>query len=263
MLLLPAFSTVSTRLEMAGIAQLLASQYQAVLVDWLGFGDSDRPLLDYSPQIYQQLLADFVLSVFNNPIILVAAGHASGYAIKFAKDHRDRVSQLVLVAPTWLGPLGAMGMPPGIRDGVRALVRSPILGQFLYHLNTTPSFLRWMYRRHVYTDASLLTPDFIAQKHQITQRSGARYAPAAFVTGKLDPVSSRSEFLADLEALSLPILLLLAAQAPPKSKSEMEAMVALPNVQSVKLPGTLGIHEEFPQPVAEAIAPGTAPSEMN
>jgi hypothetical protein len=33
-----------------------------------------------------------------------------------------------------------------------------------------------------------LTPELIAQKHKITQHPHARFAPAAFVTGKLDPV---------------------------------------------------------------------------
>lgn len=44
-LLLPAFSTVSTRGEMQGIAEQLAPHFQVVALDWLGFGQSDRPFL--------------------------------------------------------------------------------------------------------------------------------------------------------------------------------------------------------------------------
>ena len=253
LLLLPAFSTVSSRSEMQSIANLLATQYEVTILDWLGFGDSQCPPVDYNPQLFQQLLGDFIQSVFESPIILVAAGHASGYALKFANYNPDFISQIILVAPTWQGPLRAMGMPDGVRTGLKNLVRSPFIGQGLYYLNTTPSFLRLMYKRHVYTDETKLTPEFIAQKHQITAKPGGRYAPAAFVTGAIDPVTSREEFLQLLKSLSMSVAMVLAENAPPKSKAEMEAMAGLAKVKSVSLRGTLGMSEEYPEAATEAI----------
>ena len=252
-LLLPAFSTVSSRTEMKGIANILATKYRVTVLDWLGFGESQCPPVNYDPSLFQQLLRDFVKSVFKSPIILIAAGHASGYALKFAQDNPDTISQLILIAPTWQGPLRVMGLPDDIRNGVNNLVRSPVVGQGLYYLNTTPSFLRFMYKRHVYVDETKLTPEFIAQKHQITSKEGTRYAPAAFVTGAIDPVTNREEFWQLLESVSMPVLIILAENAPPKSKAEMEAMAELSQVQTVRLRGTLGISEEYPEAVTKAI----------
>ncbi len=253
-LLLPAFSTVSTRGEMQPLAELLANQFQTVTLDWPGFGESDRPPLNYQPSIYHQFLQDFVTNVFNTPIAVIAAGHAAGYAMQLAQ--KGVFSKIVLVAPTWRGPLPTMmGKPPETFSMVRAAVRSPILGQFLYKLNTAPSFLRWMYRRHVYTDATKLTPDFIEQKWQITQRSGARFAPVAFVTGGLDPFLNRSDFLAQFQPLPAPTMVIIAEQAPPKSKAEMEALAALPGIQTHRISGSLGLHEEHADAVAEAVLP--------
>ena len=252
-LLLPAFSTVSSRTEMKGIANLLATQYQVTVLDWLGFGESQCPPVNYNPVLFQKLLEDFVKSIFNSSIILIAAGHTSGYALRFAQDNLNITSQLILIAPTWQGPLRVMGLPDGVRNGVKNLVRSPVIGQGLYYLNTTPSFLRLMYKRHVYVDETKLTPEFIAQKHQITSKPGARYAPAAFVTGAIDPVTNREEFLQLLDSISIPILIVLAENAPPKSKAEMNAMAELEQVQTVRLTGTLGIYEEYPEAVTEAI----------
>ena len=253
LLLLPALSTVSSRTEMKGIANLLAGQYQVTVLDWLGFGESPCPPVDYNPILFQQLLQDFIQSTFQRSIILIAAGHAAGYALKFAQENQDLVDQLVLIAPTWQGPLRVMGLPDGVRTVVRNLVRSPLLGQALYYLNTTPSFLHLMYKRHVYVEETKLTSEFIAQKHQITDKKGARYAPAAFVTGALDPTVNREEFLQLLSATSIPTLIVLAENAPPKSKTEMEAMAELEQVQTVRLTGTLGIYEEYPEAVTEAI----------
>lgn len=40
---------------------------------------------------------------------------------------------------------------------------------------------------------------------------------------------------------------------PPKSREEMNALVALPGVKSVVIPGSLGLHEEYPAVVLEAV----------
>ena len=244
-LLLPAFSTVSSRAEMAGIAQILAQHFQVIALDWPGFGDSDRPSIQYGPALYRQLLQDFVRDCVDQPVAVIAAGHAAGYAIQFAQAQPDACSKLVLVAPTWKGPLRAMGAPAPVASGVRNLVRSPLLGQALYALNTRPAFLKWMYQRHVYGDADQLTPEFIAQKHHLTQQPGGRFAPAAFVTGALDPMQDREEWLQVGRSLTLPVQVIIAEQAPPQSKAEMEALAALPQIHTQRLPGSLGLHEEY------------------
>jgi pimeloyl-ACP methyl ester carboxylesterase len=248
-LLLPAFSTVSSRSELTVLAQRLATCYRVTVLDWPGFGDSDRLRLDYQPALYQQFLREFVSDRFSEPVTVVAAGHAAGYALAMPAAW----SRVVLVAPTWRGPLAVMGAPQAVRQGVRELVRLPLLGQLLYWLNTRPAFLKWMYRRHVFVEATQLTPDYIAQRHQGTQQLGARYAPAAFVTGGLDPVQTQAAFLAYFEALTVPVIVIVAEQAPPSSQAEMEVMAALPQVQAVRLPGTLGMAEEYGEPVAKVV----------
>ena len=223
------------------------------VLDWPGFGDSDRPRLDYQPALYRQFLQDFVAAQFSEPTAVIAAGHAAGYVMGLAP--KNIWSKIVLTAPTWRGPLAVMGAPEGVRSGVRALVRSPLLGQALYGLNTRPNFLKWMYRRHVFADAAKLTPDYIAQRYQGTQQPGARYAPAAFVTGGLDPAQTRADFLAFFEGSAAPVMVVVAEQAPPSSLAEMEAMADLPQVQAVRSPGSLGMTEEYGNEVAGKILP--------
>ncbi|MGA9378924.1 MAG: alpha/beta hydrolase [Phormidium sp.] len=255
-LLLPAFSTVSSRSEMAGIANLLAPHFQTVTLDWPGFGESDRPPLDYKPAIFQQFLADFVKTVFKTPVAVVAAGHSAGYVMGLANQQPELFSHIVLTAPTWRGPLPTMaGKQEDWFSIIRETVRSPILGDILYSLNTAPPFLNYMYQSHVFTDPKILTSDFIDRKWQITQKPGAKFAPVAFVTGALDPIQTNSEFLNLFNAISLPIMIVIGEQCPPKSKQEMENLAQLPNIQTRRLQGSLGMHEEFPQQIAAEILP--------
>ncbi|GCL39720.1 MULTISPECIES: alpha/beta hydrolase [Sphaerospermopsis] len=255
LLLLPAFSSVSTRGEVGELAKLLSTHFQVTAIDWPGFGESSRLSLDYNPAIYEQFLADFVKSVFNTPIIVVAAGHATGYVLKLAFKQPEAISKIVLLAPTWRGPLPTMGANANIAAMVRGMVRSPIFGQALYKLNTTPSFLSWMYRRHVFTDTTKLTPEFIAEKWQTTQQPNARFASAAFVTGNIDTIHSQAEFLSLVESVNVPIIAFIGASSPPKSRQEMDALAKLPKITSVIIPGTLGLHEEYPAIVFDAILP--------
>ncbi len=246
-LLLPAFSTVSSRTEMSGLSAHLHPQFQVTSLDFPGFGDSDRPRVDYSPALYRQFLADFWRDIYGVPITIIAAGHAAGYALDLAAGVPNSVAKLILVAPTWRGPLPTMaGGQKSWLKSVRELIRTPIVGQFLYQLNTTPSFLKFMYRRHVYTDPQSLTADLLTQKRALTQRTGARYGAAAFVTGGLDPYLDRSQAIAHLQSLTIPVFLAIGENSPPKSKAEMFALAEVAGVSSRSLPGTLGLHEEYP-----------------
>jgi pimeloyl-ACP methyl ester carboxylesterase len=248
LLLLPSFSTVSSRTEMSGLADCLSSQFQVTSLDFPGFGDSSRSKLDYAPPLYRQFLADFVRDIYGGvPVTIIAAGHAAGYALNLAATVPNCVAKLVLVAPTWRGPLPTMaqGQKPWLKV-VRDLIRTPIFGQFLYQLNTTPSFLSFMYRRHVYADASKLTPELLKQKRALTQQPGARFGAGAFVTGGLDPYLDRLQAISHLQSLSIPVLVAIGESSPPKSKAEMLAMVEVDGVLSYTLPGTLGLHEEYP-----------------
>ena len=252
-LLLPAFSTVSSRGEMGGIAKRLSSKFQVITLDWPGFGESERLPIEYRSALYHNFLQDFVRDNLKSPTVVVAAGHAAGYAMQLVQKIPQSVSRIVLVAPTWRGPLPTMGASQQLSGTVRQLVRSPIFGQALYQMNTTSSFLRLMYGRHVYVDDAKLTPDFIAHKRQITQQPGARYAPAAFVTGAIDPVGERADFLAYFQPLPVPVMVIIGEQVPPKSREEMDAIAQLPGVQSSVLPGSLGMHEEYADSVSEVI----------
>jgi hypothetical protein len=57
------------------------------------------------------------------------------------------------------------------------------------------------------------------------------------------------------QGLLIPIMVVIGEQAPPKSKTEMEVLAKRPEVFVKRLPGTLGMHEEYATEVAEMILP--------
>ncbi|OUC12399.1 MAG: alpha/beta hydrolase [Alkalinema sp. CACIAM 70d] len=256
-LLLPALSTISHRDEMRRLGELLAEKYQVYLFDWVGFGSSDRPKVKYTPKLYQALLRNFVQETFQEPIVVIAAGHAAGYVMELARMEPNPWSWVVLAAPTWRGPLPTM-MGETKRAWfklLQGLINLPILGQLLYRLNTTKFFLNFMMGRHVYADRAGITPAVLQEKFKITQVKGARFASAAFVTGALDPVRSSQDWLAYFQGRRIPVLLVIGENMPPKSRAEAEVVAHFGGVQILRMPGSLGLHEEYPEQLFEGIAP--------
>jgi pimeloyl-ACP methyl ester carboxylesterase len=257
-LLLPAMSTVSTRGELRALAHHLGTR-RSVVTDWPGFGDTPRPRLDYDRELCRGFLEELVghlqreLKRPSFPVI--ACGHAASYAIDLEARHPGTFTHLVLIAPTWRGPLPTMmsGRKP-IQGRIRKLIHAPVIGELLYRLNVSRPVVRMMYRRHVFADPAFLTDDLLGNRMRITRQPGARFASACFVTGALDPFDDRASFLAAAERIQRPMLMLYGPDTPPRSRAEMEALADLPEIQSRLLGrGTLGMAEELAGEIAPLI----------
>ena len=105
-LLLPALSSISTRREMRPLQARLSEKFRTVSADWPGFGDRPRPQLDWRPETYAAFLTFLVNTLKSDRLYaVVAAGHAATYALAHACAFPNSFGRLVLVAPTWRGPL--------------------------------------------------------------------------------------------------------------------------------------------------------------
>lgn len=256
-LLLPAFSSISTRAEMRALQERLSLQFTAIAIDWPGFGDRARPQFDWRPETYQAFLAHLLSEVIRQPFATVAAGHAAGYLMLQAAAAPGSAGRLCLVAPTWRGPLPTMmgkRLPFFARFGRAGDL--PVVGAAFYRLNVNRATVGIMARGHVYADRAWLNEARMSEKMALTRAPGARYASLRFVAGELDPLRSRDEFLSCAARIVDPVLVVCGASTPRKSKAEMEALAALPNIEHVVLAtGKLSIHEEYPDAVAVALRP--------
>jgi hypothetical protein len=102
----------------------------------------------------------------------------------------------------------------------------PGIGWLLYRLNVNSFVVGKMVAGHVYSDPTWLSGERLIKKRQVMDVPGARYASAAFVTGALDRVSSRADFLVLAARAAVPIFLIYAAETPSRSRSEMDALAA-------------------------------------
>lgn len=271
-LMIPTISDVSTveewRLVAKDIVQRVGKvNWRATIIDWPGLGYSDRPKLDYNADVMEKFLVDFInapnspISSFGNDLVVFGGGHAATIAVRAAKKNLVKPTVIAAIAPTWAGPLPIVfGRDSNMetRYGLlRGTLRAPAVGWMMYNvLVSNEKSIQSQYKSHVYADAENVTPSIIESRYELTKRKGARYVPAAFLTGLLDPVKSREEFVELFAGLEgrLPILVMSTAGAPKRSKAEMEALREAKGViKFVEVPGALLPQEEYPTIVAEEL----------
>lgn len=265
--LLPAYSDVSTVEEWADVATSLAKERRVVVIDWPGFGESDCPPVQYTADFMEKFLTDIFgaadgpLSGQKNPVV-VGGGHAATAVIRATAKGFLTPSAIGAVAPTWGGPLpivfGKSDKMEFRYSVLRNAIRLPGLGWALYQYGVaSPKNMRMQYLTHVYSDPDNVTKDILEKRTSLTLREGARFAPASFLSGQLDTVSNREEFLALFAAMedkAIPVLVLSAKKGPKRSKAEMKALEGAKGVTEYKIVrGALLPQEEFPEEVSDEL----------
>src|SRR6516225_6044149 len=109
------------------------------------------------------------------PHVVVAAGHAASYALYHAAFRPGTIKRLVLIAPTWRGPLPTMmgGQRPWFTR-LRGAVDHWAIGPLVYRLNVSRFIMIRMAQDHVYEDPSWLSGDRLAAKLAVTRAPGLR-----------------------------------------------------------------------------------------
>ncbi|XP_030493928.2 uncharacterized protein LOC115709833 [Cannabis sativa] len=271
-LMVPTISDVSTVEEWRSVARNIVQQtgqvnWRATIVDWPGLGYSDRPKIDYNADVMEKFLVDFInapdgpMNSSENDLVVFGGGHGATITVRAAKKGLVKPKAIAAVAPTWAGPLPIVfGRDSGMetRYGLlRGTLRAPAVGWMMYNmLVSNEKAIESQYKSHVYANPENVTPGIIESRYALTKKEGARYAPAAFLTGLLDPVQSREEFLELFAAMEgkTPVLVVSSKGSPKRSKAEMEALRGTKGVNKfVEVPGALLPQEEYPNLVAEEL----------
>ncbi|MFC4986415.1 alpha/beta fold hydrolase [Saliphagus infecundisoli] len=227
--------------EFSPIFEALAEHYHVVAVDLPGFGRSDRPPLVYSADLYTEFVREFAADVLETPTVL-ASSLTGSFALSAAEE--GAFERLVLVCPTAdTGPE---------RPWLRTLVRSPLVGTALFDLLASRPSLRYFLRREGYYDPDSIRPEEVAYAWATTHQPGARFAPASFVSGSLDP---DFDLATELSACPVPVTLLWGREAEivPLREGRRLAEAAGCDLAVVDY-ATLLPHAERPAEVAEYLA---------
>ncbi|WP_135364416.1 alpha/beta fold hydrolase [Halosimplex halophilum] len=188
LVLLHGINAAATSNEWRAVFEGLAEDYHVIAPDLPGFGRSDRPPLTYSASLYTTFVRDFLTDTSDDAVV-VASSLTGAYAADAARD--ADVSRLVLVCPT-------ADTVPGRRVWLRSLIRAPVVGQAIHNGIVSKRSIRYFHDDHGYHDMSNLNDETVRYEWESAHQPGARFAPASFVSGHLDPDIDLAEVLGDL-----------------------------------------------------------------
>jgi len=251
--LLHSLNAVASSFEMKPIAEHLAAETTRPLfaVDWLGFGRSARPAIDYTPAVYTDQLYRVLANLPARPADLVALSLGGEYAARTALQAAPWVRRLALVSPT--GFTTRRGPSCAGRFGL-ALAGPSGLFELVFPRLTRRASLREFYERQVFLEPDAVPSELVDYAATTARAKGAPHAPLRFVQGRLylDDVADSV-----YRRLYRPTLLLTPSAPGPTVQSFDTLPVVLDqnprDLTHRTLPGGLMPHWDAPSPLFEVL----------
>lgn len=248
--LLHSFGPGHDAQEWRPVAERMARNWQVFAVDWLGWGRSDRPTVGYEPNLYMDLLIDFLLDIVRRRAVVLASGHGAAYAVQVAADRPELIRALVLVCPVGLG---AGAEEPELSDAFLCqLLRTPLLGTSAANLFTSKRALRRHLEEELFYEPSLVTDELVGQYWASAHRPAGRGALGAWLAGYLNHSVAPA-----LPRLRTPTLLVWGSEARlPELPVADHWLQGIPTAQLAVLPECRALpHTEKPEGFLARVEP--------
>ncbi len=179
LLLLHGIYASASSFEWEPLVPFLAERFRVRSADLLGFGASDHPDLEHTPEVVLGAVRDLIDDAADgdHPPIVVASSLTGAYAVRAAASG-SAVEGLALITPTGLGGAQTRASGAGGRAFYAFARHTPVGDVLSRALTSRPSI-------GSYLDASQVTDDVVARYHELGKVPNAKQAQLAFVAGVL------------------------------------------------------------------------------
>ncbi len=148
------------------IPQALSEYFHTISIDLIGFGESDKPQLNYTISFFAKFIKSFLMHIgIKDTDKITIIGHSLGgyIAIEYALENRTHIEKLVLIDSS-----GVLEKP------------TPLLEQYLDAAMETDSTLRYDKVKKVFENLlsvpSRLLPIIVDIFNSIIEKPGAKHA---------------------------------------------------------------------------------------
>ena len=183
LVLIHSFAPGASSYEWRKNIDALAEQFRVYALDLLGAGLSDRPAIDYTAETYTDLIGDFLKEVVGKPAIVAAHGLSSAFVIMCAYRRPQLFERLILVSP----PVSLLeeqkaGLPG---RALRTVLKTPIVGEFVYNALTSRRSLQGYYDRKGYHNPGLITDQLVEYVFSSAHQADSHYPASSLFSQEL------------------------------------------------------------------------------
>lgn len=213
--LIHSFAPGASSFEWRKNMDALAEHFRVYAIDLLGFGLSDRPAIDYTPETYADLIGDFLKEMIDKPTLVIAHGLSGAYAVMCAYRRPQLFEKLILISPPTA--LLQEQMPSLRKTAVKRVLQVPIVGEFIYNLLTSRRAIHSYYDRRGYHNPGLITDQLVEHVFSSAHQANSHYPATALLSKEL--VGDIHEPLARLH---IPVIAIWGREEdyPPSEASE-------------------------------------------
>ncbi len=193
------------------IPVLAENGYRVYALDLLGFGESDQPAIDYTLELWQELIKDFWTAHINQPTVFVGNSIGGLLSLMVNVNHSEIAKGGVLI--NCAGGLNhrpeELVLPLRVVMGTfTRVVSSSITGPFIFNLVRRKSQIRRSLYQ-VYSDRTAVTDELVEMIYQPACQPDAQKVFASILTAPPGP--QPTELLPNLER---PLLVLWGDKDP-------------------------------------------------
>ena len=193
------------------IPTLANAGYQVYALDLLGFGGSGKPAIDYSIDLWTQLIVDFWKTLIQKPMVLVGNSIGGLLSLSIMNQYPDMAEAGVLI-----NCAGGLNHRPDelnlplrfVMGAFSRLVSSSVIGPFLFNRIRQKSRIRnTLYQ--VYQDREAVTDELVEILYRPSCDPGAQKVFASVLTAPAGPKPSEL-----LDQITHPLLVLWGEDDP-------------------------------------------------
>ena len=193
------------------IPVLATAGYQVFALDLLGFGASAKPALDYTVELWEELLVDFWAEKIQQPMVIVGNSIGGLLSLMVAAHHPAKVRGAVVI--NCAGGLNhrpeELNLPLRLVMGLfTKLVSSPATGNFIFNQIRQKNRIRNTLKQVYYTPEAI-TEELVDLLYAPSCDPGAQQVFASVLTAP--PGDSPGELLPHIQC---PLLVLWGEQDP-------------------------------------------------
>lgn len=168
----------------------LSESYTVYALDLLGFGKSDKPAINYTPDLYIDGIDRFCREVVgvgdgHGEADIIASSLSAAFVIALSQRDPSIFHRLVLVTPTGFEALAAAPNP--ISSGATyATLKTPVVGTTVYNAISSRVGVRDYLLKCVYHNPGHVTDELVTQYHTAAHQPGGDNVLPAFLSGRLN-----------------------------------------------------------------------------
>lgn len=206
MFLLHGGGTDSASLSWKHTIEPLANNFHVFAPDWPGYGESDKPVSQYTTDYYISFLSDFMQSLGIGETSLVGASMGGGIALGFALQSPQRVDSLVIV-----DSYGLQTAAPAHKLSY-LFTRMPLLSEMTWALLKCSRTMTRASLRSIFDKPNVVSEELVDEVYAELKKPGIGRAFISFQKSEVLWNGLRTVYVDRLHEIKVPTLIVHGAK---------------------------------------------------